>query len=189
MVNNKILREKTTTTLRRQTAKPKPMTASEAIEISSTTDIVAEINSWLAKVKAEKPGHSRRGDSRDLPTTIDVASTDAFPTPPRIGTVIQRSDRENARKTAIFATPLPPPPPEPLLQPNSDPADTGRSGAWHNSGGTVFRDPYGTPIQGPHATRWLLDLAIFARWQITIPAKIRQSRLKFRRFKKGRGVM
>lgn len=63
-------------------------------------DILAAIEDFLAE-------EAETGTIPAIPSDPSAPK----PRPPRVGTVIQRSDRENARKAALLAAPPPPPPP------------------------------------------------------------------------------
>lgn len=79
--------------------------------MSSEHDALAEIKRWLAEFEAQSSETPMVTGPTDGPSTPSPATAVPPPSrPPKVGTIIQRSDRENARKAAILTTPPPPPP-------------------------------------------------------------------------------
>lgn len=94
--------------------------------MSNETDVVAEINSWLAEIEAEE---ASRAEIIAATTAKQPPPPPSAPTPsrpPRVGTIIQRSDRDNARKAAILMAPHPPPPKRRALRPFEKPPQAQR---------------------------------------------------------------
>lgn len=107
-------------------------------------DVLEEINRWLAEAEAQS---ETTGATREAQTPLPTPPAATSARPPWVGTLIQRSDRDQARKAAIFLTPPPSPPKKRPTRPYERPSPSTRKETTKPSPMPLFQ-PTG-PIPAP----------------------------------------